>query len=192
MRSSFDPDFVDFLMWIENGKEPTNSRNEDQIPKPMLVRYTTMEESIEELMKYVYLDMNLFERNLFQMMQRVILCPKNKFVDDITSKVIKRIPGQEMVYISDDRAKSAMDQDDYIDYINSLCNGTRLICKQLTPNVVGAVIATGQFRGKHVWISRILLEPNSFDNKYLIPFVRHQLPLRMCFTIDFLAKASWT
>ncbi|GAA0175866.1 DNA helicase [Lithospermum erythrorhizon] len=193
MRARSDPGFVDFLMGIGNGEEPMNSRNEIQIPKPMLIRYTTMEESIEQLIKYVYPNMHLFETNPFEMMQRVILCPKNEFVDDINSKLIKRIPGEEKEYISDDRAKSVIHQGDYIDYLNSLeprglpqhrlllkknspvillrninpveglCNGTRLICKHLTPNVVGVVIATGQYKGKLVWIPRIPLEPNTSD-----------------------------
>ncbi|GAA0147725.1 hypothetical protein LIER_36572 [Lithospermum erythrorhizon] len=171
MRARFDPGFVDFLMRIGNGQEPTNSRNEIQILKPMLVRYTTIEESVEQLIKYVYPDINLFERNPFEMMQHVILCPKNEFVDDINSKLINRIPGEEVIYISDDRAKSRADQGDYIEYLNNLepkglpqhklvlkknspvillrninpveglCNGTRLICKQLTPNVVDYALA---------------------------------------------------
>ncbi|GAA0144108.1 hypothetical protein LIER_04636 [Lithospermum erythrorhizon] len=146
----------------------------------MLIRYTTMEQSIESLISYVYPDMSLFERIPFEMMQRVMLCPKNEFVDDINTKLIERFPGEEVVYISDDQAKNDIDQGDYIDYLNSLeprglphhrlvlkknspvillrninpvkglCNGTRLICKQLTSTVVGDVIATGQFKGKHV------------------------------------------
>ena len=59
-----------------------------------------------------------------------------------------------------------------INPIEGLCNGTRLICKKLTSHLVGAEIATGQFKGKHVWIPRIPLEPAPGDNKYMIPFVR--------------------
>ncbi|GAA0158118.1 DNA helicase [Lithospermum erythrorhizon] len=179
----------------------------------MLIRYTSLERSIEDLISYVYPDLILFETSPFEMMQHIILCPKNNFVDDINSKLIQRIPGEEIVYISDDKAKNASDQGDYVDYLNSLepkglpqhrlilkvnspvillrninpveglCNGTPLICKQLTPNLVGAVIATGQFRGKHVWIPRIPLEPNPSDNNYIIPFVRRQFSLRLCFAM---------
>ncbi|GAA0158151.1 DNA helicase [Lithospermum erythrorhizon] len=154
------------------------------------------------------------------MMQRVILCPKNDFVDDINSNLIKRISGEERIYISDDRAKNAFDQGDYVDYLNSLeprglpqhklvlkincpvillrninhveglCNGTRLICKQLTPNVVGVVIATGQFKGKHVWIPRIPLEPHPADCKYLIPFIRRQFPLLYAYLYVALSRAK--
>ncbi|GAA0175333.1 hypothetical protein LIER_28523 [Lithospermum erythrorhizon] len=52
----------------------------------------------------------------------------------------------------------------------------------MIPNLIGVVIGTGQFRGKHVWIPKIPLEPNPSDNKYLIPFVR-QFPLRLCYAM---------
>ncbi|GAA0172853.1 hypothetical protein LIER_26590 [Lithospermum erythrorhizon] len=117
MRARQDLEFVQFLIRIGNGTEPANERDEIEIPQPMLIPYTTMEQSIEDL-----------------------------------------ILGVPTV-------------------------GTRLICKQLTPNLIGAIIATGQFKGKHVWIPRIPLEPNSSDNKYLIPFVRRQFPLRLCFAM---------
>ncbi|GAA0157450.1 DNA helicase [Lithospermum erythrorhizon] len=213
MRAKEDPGFVDFLMRIGNGEELINCRGEIEIPQPMLIPYTSMEESIEALISYVYPDMRLFEKHPFEMMKRAILCPKNEFIDDINSRLIKRISGQEFIYISDDRAKNVCDQGEYVDYLNSLepkglpqhrlvlkvnspvillrninpfeglCNGTRLICKHLTPNLVGAIIATGQFSGKLVWIPRIPLESNPSDNKYSIPFVRRQLPLRLCFAM---------
>ncbi|GAA0183882.1 hypothetical protein LIER_31219 [Lithospermum erythrorhizon] len=108
------------------------------------------------------------------MIQRIIMCPKNDFVDDVNLKLIQRIPRKDIVYISDDKARNASYQGDYVDYLNSLelkrlpqhilvlkvnypvillrninhveglCNGTWLICKQLTPNLVGVVIATGK------------------------------------------------
>ncbi|GAA0171896.1 DNA helicase [Lithospermum erythrorhizon] len=127
---------------------------------------------------------------------------------------IDRMVGEPEIYIGDDRAKHAGDQVNYLDYLNSLeprglpqhrlilkrncpvallrninpveelCNGTRLICKTLRPHVVGAIIATGQFVKKHRWIPQIPLEPNPGDNKYLMPFVRRQFPLRLCFAQD--------
>ncbi|GAA0170170.1 hypothetical protein LIER_40907 [Lithospermum erythrorhizon] len=68
----------------------------------------------------VFGDMSLFEVRPFEMMQRIILCPKNDFVDDINSKLIQRISGQEMICVSNDCAKNGFDQGDYVDYLNSL------------------------------------------------------------------------
>ncbi|GAA0157298.1 hypothetical protein LIER_38429 [Lithospermum erythrorhizon] len=116
MRAKNYPAFIDFLMRIGNGEEPVNARNEIKIPAPMLIPYTSMEQSIEALISSVYPDLSLFERNPFE----IILYPKNDFVDDINSKLIERISGEKMVYISNDRAKNAVDQGDYVDYLNSL------------------------------------------------------------------------
>ncbi|GAA0172192.1 hypothetical protein LIER_41297 [Lithospermum erythrorhizon] len=120
MRAKNDPAFVNFLMRIGNRQEHVNARNEIEIPTPMLIPYASIEESIEALISFVYPDLSLSERSPFEMMQRIVLCPKIDFVDDINSKLIKRIFGEEMVYISDDRAKNAIDQGDYVDYLNSL------------------------------------------------------------------------
>ncbi|GAA0175334.1 hypothetical protein LIER_28524 [Lithospermum erythrorhizon] len=99
MRSRNDPAFVDFLMRVGNGEEPTNERDEIEIPRPMLIRYTSMDESIEELISYVYLDLSLFQSSPFKMMQHIILCPKNNFVDDTIQNLFREF--QEMKwYIS--------------------------------------------------------------------------------------------
>lgn len=213
MRAREDPGFIEFLMRVGNGDEPMNATGQIQLPIPMVIPYTTHSESLEKLISYVYPSLELFAVDPFSMMKRAILSPKNDFVDDINSMLIERMEGEAITYVSDDQAKHAGDQGDYLDYLNSLeprglpqhrlilkcnspvvllrninpveglCNGTRLICKTLRSNVVGAVIATGQFVGKFVWIPRIPLEPNPGDNKYLVPFVRRQIPLRLCFAM---------
>ncbi|KAL6536013.1 hypothetical protein OROHE_012857 [Orobanche hederae] len=41
-----------------------------------------------------------------------------------------------------------------------LCNGTRLVCRRLDRNILGAEIVSGQHAGKFVFIPRIPLEPS--------------------------------
>ncbi|GAA0168421.1 DNA helicase [Lithospermum erythrorhizon] len=189
-------------MRIGNGEEPTNSLGQVQLPLRMVIPYTTQDESLESLISNVYPDLALFATHPFNMTNRAILSPRNEFVDDINAMLIERMAGEAEVYVTDDPAKYDGDQGEYLDYLNSLeprglpqhrlilkpncpvvllrninpvqglCNGTRLICKTLKKHVVGAVIASGQFVGKHVWIPCIPLEPNPGDNKYLIPLVR--------------------
>ncbi|GAA0183205.1 hypothetical protein LIER_30665 [Lithospermum erythrorhizon] len=168
MRARDDPGFINFLMRIGNGEEPTNDNGKIAIPRPMLIPYTSVEQSLELLIAYVYPQMEMFQSDPFEMMKRTILCPKNEFVDDINHRLIDRLQGNQVVNINP---------------VEGLCNGTRLICKILLPNVVGAIIAIGQFRGKHVSIPKIPLEPNPSDSKYLIPFIRRQIPVRLCFAI---------
>ncbi|GAA0150656.1 DNA helicase [Lithospermum erythrorhizon] len=222
MRVRDDPGFINFLMRIGNGEEPTNDNGKIAIPRPMLIPYTSVEHSLELLIAYVYPQMEMFQSDLFEMMKRTILCPKNEFVDDINHRLIDRLQGNQVVYTSDDRAKSAKDQGDYVDYLNTLepkglpqhklilkinspvillrninpieglCKRTRLIFKTLLPNVVGAIIATGQFRGKHVWIPKIPLELNPSYSKYLMPLIRRQMPVRLCFAMTIKKSQGQT
>ncbi|GJT17208.1 ATP-dependent DNA helicase PIF1-like protein [Tanacetum coccineum] len=64
---------------------------------------------------------------------------------------------------------------------NRLCNGTRLICKRLDPNVINAEIATGQHARVRVLLPRIPLAPSKED---MFPFKlkRTQFPSRL--TLD--------
>ncbi|GAA0156671.1 DNA helicase [Lithospermum erythrorhizon] len=219
MRARDDPAFTDFLMKIGDGDEPTNDMGQVAIPSPMVIPFTTLEASLDLLVSYVYPNLDYFKIQPFDIMKRSILSPKNEFVDDINSMLIDHMNGEAIVYMSDDRANNVNNQGDYIDYLNTLerkglpqhrlvlkencpivllhninpfdrlCNGTRLICKVLRPNVIGVVIATGQFVGKLVWIPRIPLAPNPADNKYLIPFVKRQIPVHLCFAMT-ISKAQ--
>ncbi|GAA0179760.1 hypothetical protein LIER_30015 [Lithospermum erythrorhizon] len=143
MRAKDDQAFIEFLMRVGDGREPTNDRGEIKIPRPMIIPYSSIDESLETLIHNVYPDMSLFETAPFEMMKRSILCPKNEFVNDINFKLIERFPGHEVIYTSYDRAKSAKDQGDYVDYLNSLepkglpCH--RLILKELNIQLTNVV-----------------------------------------------------
>ena len=62
-----------------------------------------------------------------------------------------------------------------------LCNGTRLIIRNLQDKVIDAEIITGTHVGKHVFIPRITLSPS--DNN--LPFIlkRRQFPIRPAFSM---------
>ncbi|GAA0167791.1 hypothetical protein LIER_40446 [Lithospermum erythrorhizon] len=120
MRARDDPGFIDYLSRIGNGEEPTNSKGQVKLPDPMVIPYTNLPDSLEALISYVYPDMNLFDSTPFEMMKRSILCPKNEFIDDINSKLIERLHGEEIIYVSDDRARNTVGQGDYVDYLNTL------------------------------------------------------------------------
>jgi ATP-dependent DNA helicase PIF1 len=60
-----------------------------------------------------------------------------------------------------------------------LCNGTRLIVKQLLPHIIKATILTGQGKGENVFIPRIPLIPSDCP----FPFKRLQFPIRPCFVM---------
>lgn len=66
--------------------------------------------------------------------------------------------------------------------VQDLCSGTRLICRQLGDNFIGAEIAVGDFKEEHVFIPRIPLETSS-KAQCPIPFKRMQIPVRLCFAM---------
>ena len=63
-----------------------------------------------------------------------------------------------------------------------LCNGTRLICRELGQHTISAEIVFGHHRGKRVFIPRIPLQSPDND-KNGIPFIRTQFPVRLCFAL---------
>jgi ATP-dependent DNA helicase PIF1 len=60
-----------------------------------------------------------------------------------------------------------------------LCNGTRLIIKQMNNNFIESTILTGQAKGQEVFLPRIPLIPSDCP----ISFKRLQFPLRPCFAM---------
>lgn len=125
---------------------------------------------------------------------------------------IQRFPGQLFTYTSSDQTVDQRFQADYEDFLNSqnpkglpphklmlkescplillrnlnpaegLCNGTRLICRQLRRHTICAEIAFGQYKGKNIFIPRIPLQTPD-NEKNGIPFIRRQFPVRLCFAM---------
>lgn len=122
--------------------------------------------------------MSLFESDLTTLMKRGLLTAKNSHVDDINNLLIKKFPGDILIYTSTDRTLDTTHQADYEDFLNALqpngmppyilklkencpvmllcnidpterfCNGTRLVCKKLKPHIVCAEITVGERCGK--------------------------------------------
>ncbi|KAL0544143.1 hypothetical protein IC582_019255 [Cucumis melo] len=69
-----------------------------------------------------------------------------------------------------------------LDPSNELCNGTRLVCRSFSKNIIYAEIAMGDHVGKQIFIPRIPLSPPN-DNGYPFKFKRKQCPIRLCFAM---------
>ncbi|KAL7103884.1 hypothetical protein ACP275_08G208300 [Erythranthe tilingii] len=179
MRAKEDPDFVSFLMRIGNGDEPFLFEDNILIPTSMLIPFVDIKTSLSILINKVF---------------------PYKF------------PGALREYVSYNKTIDSKQQGEYEDYLNSvsvsglpphilrfkkncpimllrnlnpiegLCNGTRLICRELGDHFIGAEIAVGDFKGNHVFIPRIPLE-SSDKQKCPIPFKRMQFPVRPCFVM---------
>ncbi|XP_057432625.1 uncharacterized protein LOC130725408 [Lotus japonicus] len=68
-----------------------------------------------------------------------------------------------------------------IDQAGGLCNGTRMIVKELGKNVIVANVVSGKQLGEKVLISRMDLIPT--DSGLPFKFVRRQFPISLCFAM---------
>ncbi|XP_067945089.1 ATP-dependent DNA helicase PIF1-like [Watersipora subatra] len=141
--------------------------------------------------------------------KRVILAPKNATVDHIHQLLLEKIPGTTTSFLSMDCVVEENDSVNYpTKFLNSLqpasmpphnlqlclgapvmllrnldlprlCNGTRLIIKNLSPNLICATVLTGAAMGEQVFIPRIPLIPTN------VPFQlkRIQFPVRLSFAL---------
>ncbi|XP_071739161.1 uncharacterized protein [Rutidosis leptorrhynchoides] len=160
--------------------------------------------SLNALVDYIYPNIHLESTTTPSNLNRAILTTKNTFADDINNISIEIFPGEERDYNSFDETTDPNDQSQYEDLLHSLtpngmpphklmlkvnspiimlinlnpterlCNGIRLICKQLERNVINAEITFGDFAGKQVFIHRIPLQPST-DERVTVPFKRSVL-----------------
>ncbi|XP_025207735.1 uncharacterized protein LOC112603412 [Melanaphis sacchari] len=64
--------------------------------------------------------------------------------------------------------------------LTQLCNGTRLVIKKITGNILETTILSGKFKGKVVLLPRIPMIPSDST----IPFKRLQFPIRLAFAMS--------
>lgn len=162
-------------------------------------------DGIQELICKVYQDLTQDYKNAKWLVERAILSPRNYMVDQINEYLIKELPGTLQCYHSFDTTLSEDQAiENPTEFLNSLelagvpphllslkegapimllrnldpphlCNRTRLIVKQMMPNLIEATIMTGHSRGKDVFIPRIPIIPSDIP----VEFKRVQFPLHL-------------
>ncbi|XP_073139039.1 uncharacterized protein [Henckelia pumila] len=211
MRSAQDTEFSEFLLRIDNGLQHTINGDFIKLPDSMVIQWEN-EESIDKLIDFVFPNMINHVNDANYMVGRAIITPKNCDVDKINEMLISKFPGEERVYTSWDSIEddnNNLFQEEFLNslspsglppYIISLkvgcpimllrnvapelglCNGTRLICRNLGRNFIDAEIITGPHKGTRYFIHRMPLK--SEENSGL-PFelTRRQFPLRLSFAL---------
>nr|XP_027122232.1 uncharacterized protein LOC113739192 [Coffea arabica] len=212
MRAMFDPEFSRFLLRVGEGREPIDDEGEITLSSDIVIPYYDKEKSLDRLLESVFPDLNTYSQDPYNLINRCILAPKNSSVDELNEIMIRRFPGSLHTYISSDKTVDQRHQGDYEDFLNSqnpkglpphklllkencplmllrnlnpaegLCNGTRLICRELGQHTISAEIVFGHHRGKRVFVPRIPLQTPDND-KNGIPFIRTQFPVRLCFAL---------
>nr|XP_027062743.1 uncharacterized protein LOC113689113 [Coffea arabica] len=212
MRAMLDPAFSQFLLRIGEGREPVDANGEIALSPDIVIPYYDKDQSLNKLVESVFPDLQLYSKDPYRMINRCILAPKNSSVDELNELLINKFPGNVQIYISSDRIVEQHHQGDYEDFLNSqnpkglpphklllkencpimllrnlnpnegLCNGTRLICRELSLNIISAEIVFGIHAGKIVFIPKIPLQ-TSDNERNGIPFIRTQFPVRLCFAL---------
>ncbi|XP_027181904.1 uncharacterized protein LOC113780288 [Coffea eugenioides] len=212
MRAVLDPAFSQFLLAVGEGSKPVDADNQICLPSHMVIPFHNMKESFDRLVAYTFPDLNLYSSDPYEMISTCILTPKNTSVEDINDVMIQRFLGQLFTYTSSVQTVDQRFQADYEDFLNSqnpkglpphklmlkescplillrnlnpaegLCNGTRLICRQLKQHTICAEIAFGQYKEKQIFIPRIPLQTPD-NEKNGIPFIRTQFPVCLCFAM---------
>ncbi|CAL5441876.1 unnamed protein product [Camellia sinensis] len=174
--------------------------------------FSNAENPIKDLIQTVFPNLKNYSEDPISMINSVVLTPKNDCVQEINALLIKQFPTKGRLYTSIDKTIDPNDQGQYEDFLNSLepnglpphhlelkinspimtlrnidpsiglCNGTRLICRDLKDFIICAEIAVGDRKGQMVFIPRIPLQPSDHQ-KYPVQFTRTQFPVKLCFAM---------
>ncbi|PAA84583.1 hypothetical protein BOX15_Mlig017082g4 [Macrostomum lignano] len=174
-----------------------------------IAAFGTIVSSVQELKAKVYLNLSHRFSDINWLSERAILCPRNDAANGINSQLLNELPGNTTSYKSIDTTMTDDNAVEFpIEFLNSLeppgtpshnlqlkvgapimllrnlnapklCNGTRLIVKQLFPNVIEATIVTGSGKGQSVFIPRIPIIPSDLP----FQFKRVQFPVKVCFAM---------
>ncbi|XP_073133484.1 uncharacterized protein [Henckelia pumila] len=204
MRSAQDIEFSQLLLCIGDGLQHSVCGDFIKIPDSMIIPWEG-EQSINQLIDSIFPNMVQHVHDANYMVSRAIITPKNVDVDKINEILISKFPGEEIEYTSWDTVeedKNNLFQEEFLNSLNpsglpphrivlkvgcpimllrnvapelGLCNGTRLICRNLGRNLIDAETITGPHKGTRYFLHRMPLK--SEDNSGL-PFelTRKQFP----------------
>ncbi|XP_073129676.1 uncharacterized protein [Henckelia pumila] len=205
MRSAQDIEFSQFLLRVGDGLEETVGGNFIKLPNSMIIPRES-ENSIQQLIDSVFPNMTDHVHDANYMIDRAIITTKNVDVDEINEILIFNFPGEEKVYTSWDSVEDDNNNLFQEEFLNSLCpsglpphqitlkvgcpimllrnvtpelglcNGTRLICRNLGRNFIDAEIITGPHKGTRYFLHRM---PMKSEENSGLPFelTRRQYPV---------------
>jgi hypothetical protein len=195
--------FAQKLVQIGDGRVKEDKSGQITLPCGVIVS------SVDEVGKKVFPNIRQNFIKADWLCERAILAARNDTVEMVNIQAQNFIPGPEHSYKSMDSVLKEDDAVQYpTEFLNSihtpelqvhnlilkvgspimlirnidaprLCNGTRLIVKQLLRHVIQATVLTGCAKGEDVFIPRIPIIPS----EETIPFKRVQFPVKLCFAM---------
>lgn len=205
-KDSTAEQFSQQLLKIGDGKHPIDRvTNEISFPS----NFCQMESSLQNVINKVFPDIaNKFTDHDW-LYERAILAPKNEDVKKLNHLILSSIPGELVKYSSIDTVTDVNESVNYpVEFLNSLepsgmpshilnlkigvplmiirnldppklCNGTRVVIKNLSLNLIETTIISGKFKGENVLIPRIPMISSDFG----FECKRLQFPVRTAFAI---------
>lgn len=197
--------FAQYLLKIGNGTQAIDCENRIKLNR----RFFQFAKDIEDLIETIYSNLNNEINNIRWISERAILSTKNSTVDEINYEVLQLLKEKQKVYYSIDRVIEDDDTINYpTEFLNTLtpsglppyklilkkgapvillrnlnppmlCNGTRMIIKQMSSYVIETTIVSGTYEGQTVLVPRIPLCTNGSD----IQFKRLQFPIKLAYAI---------
>lgn len=98
MRAAGDPEFQQFLLKVGNGTTPEDEFHRITLPDHMIIQGHDEDSSLNKLISFIFPELRDRYREDGYLMERAILCCKNKSVDKLNSKILDIIPGSEHNY----------------------------------------------------------------------------------------------
>ena len=197
--------FAEDLLAVGEGRYPTDDNGTISLTK-----LANCVKSTEVLCQEVFPNLKEQYKNKRWLRERAILASKNVTVEALNERLLQEIPGDTKTYRSSNKAIKENDECEFppevLDSLKPLgfpphilslkkgapimllrnldpprlCNGTRLIVKDLTDHLIDAEILSGKYRGERVLIPRIPMVPENYPFK----FKRVQFPVKLCFAMS--------
>lgn len=196
--------FSNQLLELGNGKLQTDAKTQEMcFPSD----FCQIKSSIKELIQSVFPDILKNFKNHEWLFERAILAPKNEEVNKMNDQIQLKLPGTVTQYKSINTVTDEDQAVNFpVEFLNSLepsgfpphilnlkigtplmiirnlnppklCNGTRVVVKRLTPNLIEATILGGKYKGEDVLIPRIPM----ITTDLAFEFKRLQFPVRLSF-----------
>ncbi|KAH0710191.1 hypothetical protein KY284_011618 [Solanum tuberosum] len=206
MRARTDPTFSEFLLRVGNGDEPTIRDNLILLPEQLTVKHSRDGFPEESIIQEIFPNLQENAATAKYVTERAILASRNDHVDKLNDKLIAMFPGESKIFNSFDSTEDDTNnyyQEEYLNTLTAnglpphrlelkenapimllrnldpssgLCNGTRMICRGFSQNVLQAEISSGHSATNHVFLPRIQLSPPENEG-YPFKFIRKQFPI---------------
>jgi hypothetical protein len=197
------PTYDQYLTTNSSGRDPEMIR----IPDDIVFTYSAIPER-ENLHRLIGCIFPSLKETVATDKNVCILTPKNSVVDRINDIAIGEMIGEQQVFLSADSSDNKLHSTEFLNKLTpsgvpphrlvlkvgapvmllrniaphrGLCNGTRLIVKEIYTKYVKCELITGPRAGEHEIIFRITFIPD--DMAIGFQMKRVQLPLRLCFAM---------